>query len=234
MGRRLHHDAAGLRPAHGGQRAVGAGAAQADAGLSAQAGCGTAARLQDDRPAQAHPGPAGGWAPPHPGGTGRRGRLRRHRGARTGGGRAAGAGDAAADPARPAGLAAAGTHTVRRPAGGGRRSARAGGVGALLHRAARRRHRVGQDGGLLRGDLGGAGAGQTGAGAAAGNRAVGAVARPLRPALRRAAGGMAFGTDRGAAPRHLARGVEGRGAGGGRRAFGAVPALSRPGCHHRR
>ena len=62
----------------------------------------------------------------------------------------------------------------------------------LLRDAARRRHRLGQDRGLFRGDRGGARARQAGAGAAARDRAHGAMARALCRAFRRAAGAMAF------------------------------------------
>ena len=70
--------------------------------------------------------------------------------------------------------------------------------------------------------------GPPGTGAAAGDRAVLAVAGALRAPLRRGAGGLAFGPDLAGPPGDLARGGRGRGAGGGRRPVGAVPAVPRP------
>ncbi len=61
----------------------------------------------------------------------------------------------------------------------------------------------------------------------AGNRAHGALPRPLRRALRRPAGGMAFGIVAAQTRAHLARGRRRRGVGRGRRALGAVSALRR-------
>ncbi len=75
---------------------------------------------------------------------------------------------------------------------------------------------------------------QAGADPDAGDRAHRAVPRPLRRALRRAPGGMAF-RDRAAKARaDLGGGRGGRGFGGGRRALGAVPALRQPRPDRRR
>ena len=63
----------------------------------------------------------------------------------------------------------------------------------LFRDPARRRHRLGQDRGLFRGGGGSAAAWPADADPAARDRADGAVPRPVRGALRRAAGGMAFG-----------------------------------------
>ena len=80
----------------------------------------------------------------------------------------------------------------------------------------------------------GAAAGAPGAGAAAGNRADRAIPRPVRGALRRPAGRMAFGADRAPARARLGGGGERRGARRRRRALGAVPAVRRPRPHRRR
>ena len=104
----------------------------------------------------------------------------------------------------------------------------------LQRGAARRRHRLGQDGGLFRGDRDRAARRPAGARPAAGDRAHLAIPRPLRRPFRRAPGRMAFGDH--AAPARAAVGRDGerRGACRRRRALGPVPALrgSRP--HRRR
>ena len=101
---------------------------------------------------------------------------------------------------------------------------------------ARRRHRLGQDRSLFRGDRRGAGARAPGAGAIAGDRAFGAMARALCRALRRGAGRMAFRSLAVAARGHVARCRRGQGESRGRCALGAVPAVrrSRPHRHRRR
>ena len=92
---------------------------------------------------------------------------------------------------------------------------------------ARRRHRLGQDRGLFRGDRRGAPAGQAGAGPAPRDRADRALPEALRRPLRLRAGRLAFGPAPVAAPPRLARDRHRRGPGRGRRALGPVPALSR-------
>ena len=136
-------------------------------------------------------------------------------------GAAAGAGGAAAR----SGSRRAGVH--RRAARGGRCVARDRGEERILGDAGRRRHRLGQDRGLFRGGGRSDPARQAGADPDAGDRADRAVPRPLRRALRRAAGGMAFRACAAPARAHLGGGRGGRGAGRGRRALGAVPALCR-------
>ena len=116
----------------------------------------------------------------------------------------------------------------------GRCAARDRGEGRLLGDAGRWRHRLGQDRSVFRGGGRGDPAEEAGADPDAGDRAHRAIPRPLRRALRRASGGMAF-RDRAAKARaHLVRGRGGRGRGGGRRALGAVFALRRPGPDRRR
>ena len=80
----------------------------------------------------------------------------------------------------------------RTAAHGGRHPARRGDAGRLRGRPARRRHRLGQDRGLFRGDRRDDPQGPPVAGPDARDRAHGAVPRPLRAALRRASGRMAF------------------------------------------
>ena len=88
-----------------------------------------------------------------------------------------------------------------RGAGRGRRGAARGGGGArILGDAARRRHRLRQDRGVFRGGGGMPARRAPGAGAAAGDRAVVAVAGAVRAPLRRRAGGLAL------RPRARARG----------------------------
>ena len=79
-----------------------------------------------------------------------------------------------------------------------------GGQGVFGH-LGRRRHRLGQDGGLFRGHRRRAHGGASGAGAGAGNLAHRAVARAVRAPLRRATGGMALGSHRIQPPPRLAR-----------------------------
>ncbi len=98
----------------------------------------------------------------------------------------------------------------------------------------RRRHRLGQDRGLFRGGGGDDPAGPAGADPDAGNRPHPGLPRPLRPALRRQAGRMAFGRGHQAARAHLQGRVLRRGERGRRRALGAVPAVPRPRPRHRR
>ena len=77
-----------------------------------------------------------------------------------------------------------------------RRAASDARQGRLFGDAARRRHRLGQDRGLFRGGGGGDPARPAEPDPDAGDRADRAVPRPLRRALRRAAGGMAFASSR--------------------------------------
>ena len=106
--------------------------------------------------------------------------------------------------------------------------------GELLGDAARRRHRLGQDRGLLRGGGAHARAGAAGAHHAAGDRAHRPVHAPLRGALRLRAGRMAFGAVGPGARARLARGRDGRGARRRRCPLGAVPALQGARPHRRR
>ena len=96
--------------------------------------------------------------------------------------------------------------------------------------AARRRAGRRQDRGLFRSHCRCAGVGPAGAGAAARDRADGAVAETLRGSLRRHAGVVAFRPDQPGAARDLARHCRGQGGRGGGGALGAVPAVrqSRP------
>ena len=114
----------------------------------------------------------------------------------------------AAEPgaARDAGLAPPGRARSPRRKRRRPRICRQGAGRRLLRDAARRRHRLGQDRGLFRRDRRGARARPAGAGAAAGDRAVGAMAGRASPTLRRRAG--ANGTPISAMPMrrdHLAR-----------------------------
>ena len=107
----------------------------------------------------------------------------------------------------------------------GGRDAGAGGERQLSRRAARRRHRLGQDRSLFRGGCRDHPPRQAVADPDAGDRADRAIPRPLRAALRRAAAGMAFRADAAHPRPQLGRDRGGRGAGRGRRALGAVSAL---------
>ena len=114
-----------------------------------------------------------------------------------------------------------------RPAHGGG-SARQRGRGARAPRdPARRRHRLGQDRSLFRSGRRRLAREAPGAGAVAGDRADRAVPRPLRGALRRAPGRMAFGDHAAPARAAVGRGRERRSASRRRRALGSVPALRR-------
>ena len=97
----------------------------------------------------------------------------------------------------------------------------------LQREPARRRHRLGQDRSLFRGDRRGAGARQAGAGADARDRADQSVHYPLRAALRRPPRRMAFRRIGASARPGLARGGGKQGEAGGRRPLGSVPALPR-------
>ena len=108
------------------------------------------------------------------------------------------------------------------------------GAGRLYGDAARRRHRLRQDGSLFRGGGREHPPQSPDADPDAGDRAHRAIPRPLLGALRRAAGGMAFAVVPAHAPAHLARGGGERGLGRGRRALGAVPALRRSRAYCRR
>ena len=99
---------------------------------------------------------------------------------------------------------------------------------SFLSDAARWRAWCRQDGGLFRGHCRGPGVGPAGAGAAARDRADGAVAETLRGSLRRHAGVVAFRPHQPGAARDLARHRRGQGGRGGRRALGAVPAVRQP------
>ena len=91
---------------------------------------------------------------------------------------------------------------AHRPAAhGGRHPARRGAAGRLRGRPARRRHRLGQDRGLFRGDRRDDPQGPPVAGPDARDRAHRAVPRSLRAALRHAPGRMAFGARRRASAR---------------------------------
>ena len=102
------------------------------------------------------------------------------------------------------------------------------GAGArLLRDPARRRDRLRQDRGLFRGGRRGARRRPAGAGAAARDRADGAVAGTLRGPLRRAAGGVAFRPHQPERRETWRAVAEGRRRRRGRRALGAVPAVPR-------
>ena len=90
---------------------------------------------------------------------------------------------------------------------------------------ARRRHRLGQDRSLFRGDRRMPAPGQAGARPAARDRADRAVPQALRGALRLRAGRVAFGPALVAAAPRLARNRQRRSGGHRRRALGPVPAL---------
>ncbi len=155
---------------------------------------------------------------------GRRRSRARHGGRRAAGPRRAAGRTAVRDPGSRASRPGPGAGS-----GGRRGGTAAGGGGArVLRHAAGRRDRVRQDRGLSRGGGGMPAPGPPGAGAAAGDRAVLAVAGALRAPLRRGAGGVALRPDLAGPPRDLARGGRGRRAGGGGRPVGAVPAVSRP------
>ena len=107
----------------------------------------------------------------------------------------------------------------------GRRHAGAGGERQFSRRAARRRHRLGQDRGLFRGGCRSCPARKTGADPDAGDRADRAIPRSIRGAFRGAAAGMAFRTDAAHPRPQLGGDRRGRGARDRRRALGAVHAL---------
>ncbi len=115
-----------------------------------------------------------------------------------------------------------------------RRAARARAGRRLLRDPARRRHRLRQDRGLFRGGGGSDRAGAPEPHPDAGNRADRPVARPLRGAVRRASGGMAFGAEPARTRAHLAGRRRGRGQRRRRGALGAVSALCRSRPRHRR
>ena len=114
------------------------------------------------------------------------------------------------------------------------RDARAGCEWQLSRRAARWRHRLGQDRSLFRSDRGSDPPRQAVADPDAGDRADRTVSRPLRPAFRGAADGMAFRTDSAHPAAQLGRDIGGRSARGGGRALGAVSALCQSRADHRR
>ena len=116
----------------------------------------------------------------------------------------------------------------RAAAHGGRHPARRRHTGRLHGRPARRRHRLGQDRSLFRGDRRDDPQGPPVAGPDARDRAHRAIPRPLRAALRRAPGRMAFRAWRAQARAHLERGRGRRGECRGRRALGAVSSLCGP------
>ena len=114
-------------------------------------------------------------------------------------------------PARLAGAAAGPSR--RRSVGGsaiGGAGAGRGGRPGLCRFPARRGRRVRQNGGLFRGDCRGPAPGPTSHRAAAGDRAHRAMARPVRAALRRPPGAMAFRPDQNPAAPDLARGGDRR------------------------
>ena len=135
----------------------------------------------------------------------------------------------AAARSRPQGRRADAATACRRRAGCAELVARGGGRGAARRRAGRR-----QDRGLFRGGGRGLARRPARARAAARDRALGAVARPVRAPLRHAAGGLALGTDRGAAAAHLAADRRGRDRRRGRRPLRPVPAADRPRPDRRR
>ena len=120
---------------------------------------------------------------------------------------------------------------VAGPGRRGRFPAPGGGGAKILGHAAGRRDRLGQDRGVSGGGRGMPAPGPPVARAAAGDRAVLAMAGALRAPLRRRTRGLALGPHLAGPPDHLARGGRGRGAGRGGRPFRAVPAVprSRPG-----
>ena len=139
-----------------------------------------------------------------------------------------------ADRGDAAAIGAAGAGSVVRAAGllsqqrtRGRCHAGAGRQWQLPRRAARRRHRFGQDRSLFRGGRRNHPPGKQIADPDAGDRADRTVPRSLRAALRGASAGMAFRTDAAHARAQLGRDRRRRSAGRGRRALGAVPALCR-------
>ena len=104
-----------------------------------------------------------------------------------------------------------------------------------LHRdPPRRRHRVGQDRSLFRGDRAGSRARAAGTRPHARNRAHQPVHRPLRGALRRQARRVAFRRSRAAARPRLAGGGREQGEARGRRALCPLSALPRSRPHRRR
>ena len=106
--------------------------------------------------------------------------------------------------------------------------------GRLFGDADRRRHRLGQNRSLFRGGGRNPAARPAGLDLDAGNRADGAIPRPLFRAFWRAAGRMAFAAFTAQARAHLGRIGGGRDQGRGRRAFGVVSALRRPRLDRRR
>ena len=119
-------------------------------------------------------------------------------------------------------------------AGRGRRAAHHCRPGRLHRHAARRRYRLRQDRSLFRGRCREHPQEPAGADPDAGNRAHRAVPRPLRRALRRTAGGVAFAAQPTQTRAYLGGGGGKRSLGGGRRALGAVSALRRSRPDHRR
>ncbi len=145
---------------------------------------------------------------------------RAHRRGRAGGDRrAAGADRAAARSSlRRAGVGA-------RAAGGRKCVDRGAFVAGVQAVSSRRRHRLGQDRSLFRGDRRGPSGWRTGARHDAGNCAHDAISRAFRSAFRREARRMAFRRQRAQTRAHLARLRDRRRARRRRRAVGAVPAL---------
>ncbi len=120
------------------------------------------------------------------------------------------------------------------PAQRGRCDARTRGQRHLPCRAARWRHRLGQDRGLFRGGGRDHPPRQAVAAADAGDRAHRPIPRALLAPFRRASAGVAFGADAAHPSAQLGRDRGRRGAGRGRRALGAVSALRQSRPHHRR
>ncbi len=238
LGGELHALGAGRGTAHGDERARRARAAARADGLCAERGrtrdpCGKRCGAHQAAAARARSG----------GGKRRRDgkRSRRARGVQRRRGEGAGRRRPVAQrrSAAPRHAAAArfplrGSGALARARRRGARARRACRARRVFGDAARRRHRLGQDRSLFRGDRRVSRARPPGAGAAARDRALGAIPRALRIAVRRAAGALAFGAAPRATPRHVARGRRRQGAGRGRRALGAVPALSRSRPHRHR
>ena len=231
LDRRLHAVSAGRGDADGVARIAPRN--RAGAGLAAPSDAGACPPFTDARRPRARP-PRPAAETAHHRGTGAGGRGQRRRDPRHGRCRVADRRAAPlAQPFRPPtppilGRPCRPTRKRRRRRCATRWPAR------ILGHAAGWRHRLGQDRGLPGGDRPGAAGRPPGAGAAAGDRAVLAMAVAVRAAVRRGPGGLALRPDLARAAHHVAGGGRGQGPGGGRRPVGAVPAVSGSGLRRRR
>ena len=231
MGRALHALATRHGGAHDDGLVGGVRAGEAALRRQCERGCGRSA--PHDAGAQARPRDRRRWPDPGEECARDRGGLHHRRDQRPHRSRQPGRGG---DPGEAFRTPRSGAHHGRLCRCAGTRRARhaRGSRRRLLRHAARRRHRLRQDGSLLRGGGTHAGAGPSGAHHAARDRAHQPVHGPLHRTLRLRAGRVAFRALLARARAGLARRGDGRSPRRGRRPLCAVPALQRARPHRRR